>query len=66
MRINQKVSLVFALGPAATCQRSIRSDHSVCHSGIKFRRAVRRVQAETLVEVQCEKGGTRRGEGCGA
>lgn len=29
---------------------------SVCHSGIKFTRAMRRAQAEKLVEVQCEKG----------
>lgn len=29
---------------------------SVCHSGIKFMRAMRRAQTDKLVEVQCEKG----------
>lgn len=38
---------------------------SVCHSGIKFMRAMRMAQAEKLVEVQCENGGTeeRRRQG---
>lgn len=57
---------MFGLDPAVTRQRTLRSDRSICHSGIKFRRAVRRVQVERLVEVQCEKEGTRREEGCGA
>lgn len=33
------------------------SPDSVCHSGIKFMRAVRRAQIQKLVEVQCEGGG---------
>lgn len=32
---------------------------TVCHSGIKFMRAMRRAQTEKLVEVECEKGGNR-------
>lgn len=64
VRINQNVLiwLVFALGTAVMRGErrcTLRSDHSVSHSGIKFRRAVRRVQAETLVQVQCEKKGPR-------
>lgn len=66
MRINQSGLLWLVFDPAVTRQRTLRSDRSVCHSGIKFRRAVRRVQAESLVEFQCEKEGTRREEGCGA
>lgn len=38
----------------------------LCNSGIKLMRAMRRAQTQKLVEVQCEKGGTRRGDGCGA
>lgn len=29
---------------------------AVCHSGIKFMRAMRRAQTEKLVELQCENG----------
>lgn len=39
---------------------------SVCHSGIKFMRAMRRAQTQKLVAVQCEKGAEGEGEGCGA